>query len=1099
MESSPVAPVPTTVSLEEALIDYLEAVEAGRSDVVRTLLDQYPDLAQQAEAFQADEAQLDRLFAPLSPAVAEHEPLLPAGTRVNDYEILEYLERGGMGVVYRARQDRPEREVALKMLRRDGRAASEDFRRLLFREAGHAASLDHPNIVPIYDVKEYQGEPYFSMKLVEGGSLAQLPPGLADAANPVARLLATIARAVHHAHQRGILHRDLKPANILLQKEASPLGEPLFFPLVSDFGLAQPLGAVSEGAAGTLAYMAPEQLRGDKMLSVATDVYGLGAILYELLTGRPPARGKGEEPAPPRAFWRRVPRDLEAICLHCLKAEPEKRYGSAEELAQDLDRFLQRRPVQARPRSAAGAMGLWVWRQPTQAALLAAFLVLAWLGIGFLVQWGKTIEAQGKAAEAQAKRERALYVSTIHQASEALADGQPNTANDILDQCPPNLRDWEYHFLRRACQRQVLTLAGHDGQVLRVQYSPDGRYLLTEGEDGLVKLWDPASGDCLWSLVAASACFSSDSRWLLIVANQQPVEQWEIETRTRVRTLAEPVRPQRPRLVAARAAPWVACLDRQANGRQILYVWQLGQPRASIIASALGQTGGLPNLWQVGWTAETMIEAQPKRLLVPAARLLQQPAGGPPAPRWEVIDFALSPDGRYLAAGGSAGMLLVWNLRTGQRKAFNVPEWAGQPYVWAVAFSADSRYLAAGLIRPIVWDLNTDTPLPTPYCGTGELTCSSLAFGAKDRLLAATYRDGQVRVWDWDTRGAVLAPPKHDRAVTSVAFSPDGERLAWTRGREVAIESLNRPARPPELKLEGHKDLALWSVAFSPDGKVLASRSTTEVVLWERDSGKLRWKKPLGLGKFAASEAPLCFSPDGRWVVAGQGNQLQAWDVETGKVKALPVPAGNSRFHAFGRRDRDWLLAISDGTNGVQVLTVDAKFGVLNQFTLGDAGVGEVRGLAFAPAGQARLAVCGSKGMKVWALSTSRRPEAHAFQGHTDSVWCVAFSSDGRRLATGGASGTVCLWDAETRQNLFTLTGHAGNVAAVAFSPNGERLASCSVDRRIKLWHSHTGQQVLSLSGHNSNVTSVAFSSDGELLASCGHDGFVRLWDGRPR
>ena len=364
MESSPVAPVLTTVSLENALVEYLEAVEAGRADDVRALLDRDPDLALRAEAFQADVAQLDRLFALC-------QGRLPVGTRVNNYEILEYLAHGGMGVVYRARQDLGEavRDVALKMLRRRCSIAPEDVRRLL-RDAGHAAQMDHPNIVPIYEVGEYQGEPYFSMKLVEGSSLAQPPPGLADNADQVARLLATIARAVHHAHQRGILHRDLKPANILLQREASHKGETQLFPLVSDFGLALPLGTASEGVAGTLAYMAPEQLRGDPMLSVATDVYGLGAILCELLTGGPPDWDQGKNLVPPHNFWRRVPRDLEAICLRCLQQEPEKRYGSAEELAQDLDRFLQRRPVRARPRSTASRFALWTRRQPTQAALL---------------------------------------------------------------------------------------------------------------------------------------------------------------------------------------------------------------------------------------------------------------------------------------------------------------------------------------------------------------------------------------------------------------------------------------------------------------------------------------------------------------------------------------------------------------------------------------------------------------------------------------------------------------------------------------------------------------------------------------------------------
>jgi eukaryotic-like serine/threonine-protein kinase len=1069
---------PDMLSQEEALMDYLGAIEEGRLDVVGDLLARHPNLGEQARVFQADEAQLDRLFAPLSPNFANRELFLPAGTRVNDYEILEYLACGGMGVVYRAWQSRPEREVALKMVRRRAKGPLEDVdgrtqacHRLLFSEAGHAARLDHPHIVPIYEVGEYKGEPYFSMKLVEGGSLAQLPPGLADDSKQVARLLATIARAVHHAHQRGVLHRDLKPANILLRKEVAGKSETPFFPLVSDFGLAQQLGALSEGAAGTLPYMAPEQLRGDKELSVAVDVYGLGAILYELLTGRPPMRNQSKEVVPPRTFWRRVPADLEAICLHCLKDDPEKRYGSAEEVARDLDRFVQRKPVRARPRSAVGVAGLWVLRQPALAAFLAALLVLVCLGISYRVQ-------VGKAADEQDKRERALYVSIIHQASAALADGQPTYANDILDKCPVKLRGFEYYCLRRACLRQVLTLVGHTGQVLRVQYSPDSRYMATESEDGTVKLWDAGSRKLLHELPAALACFSCDSRLLLIVDHQGRVQQREIEEWQRVRALDEPVLHQRPRLVAARGAPWAACLDRTAN-EQVLYYWQLGQPPKPLPVSSVGQ-------------------------------------------RREVNDIAISPDGRYVAAGGSAGLLMVWDLSTGQQREFKLPEWAGWPYVWALAFSGDSRYLATGLVRPIVWDVATGEPLPTPYSGTGELTCYSLAFGANN-LLAAAYRDGYVRVWDRDTRRAILAPPPYHLAVPSVAFSPDGKHLAWARGREVVIETLNRAASPTDRQLEGHQVQPLWSVAFSPDANMVASRSMKEVMLWSRD-GELLWQKKLDLGRFSATEAPVCFSPDGRWVVTATHDQLQAWDVKTEEMKPLPGPSDNNhiRWHAIGQGDGEWLLAVSDGTNRVQVWSVDATLSVATRkFKLDDAGVGEVYGLAFpsgernrpmTSSGMARLAVCGSKGMRIYNLSgsSSRSSSSIICQGLKDAVLSVTFSPDGLRLATGGVSGKVCLWDAATGRELFTLTGHAGNVAGVAFcpkGPGGQReegssstplLASCSVDGRIKLWDCHTGQEVLSLDGHKSYVTGVAFSSDGLFLASCGHDGYVRLWDGRP-
>jgi serine/threonine-protein kinase len=388
------APQATHGRLDEILAEYLLAAETGQEPSREELLARYPELAQDLEAFFQQRDRFNRLAAPLRALGTGQESdraTLPYS--FGDYELLEEIARGGMGVIYMARQKSAGRLVAVKRIQSGALASAQDVRR--FRnEAETVANLDHPHIVPLYEVGEHDGQPFFSMKLIEGQSLAERLECYRNDPKAAARLLVQVARAVHHAHQRGVLHRDLKPSNVLLDAEGRPH--------VTDFGLAKRVqadgGLTQSGLlVGTPSYMAPEQASGSRQaLTTATDVYGLGGVLYALLTGGPPFQGqtvletleqvKQQEPEWPSSRNPRVDPELEAICLKCLAKEPARRYASAEAMAEDLERWLRGEPITAR--QAGRVERLWRWTRRHRLAVgAAACLLLALTALAGSAGW----------------------------------------------------------------------------------------------------------------------------------------------------------------------------------------------------------------------------------------------------------------------------------------------------------------------------------------------------------------------------------------------------------------------------------------------------------------------------------------------------------------------------------------------------------------------------------------------------------------------------------------------------------------------------------------------------------------------------------------
>ncbi|MGO9465172.1 MAG: protein kinase domain-containing protein [Isosphaeraceae bacterium] len=1104
---------------------YLQAVESGQSLDRTEWLAQYPDLAEELTRFLDEQDRLMRLTEPLRPiaqAASLHRFLtddmldvLGDGTgepresprggesprddalksdtvdggsasklhEFSDYVLIEPIAHGGMGTVFKARQRSLNRIVAVKLVR-GGALAGDDDRKRFRQEAEAVAALDHPNIVSIYEVGEHDGFSYFSMKLAGGGSLAQRLHEYTADPRSAAKLVATVARAIHHAHERGILHRDLKPSNIVIDD----LGQPQ----VSDFGLAKRLEDESEltqsgTILGTPSYMAPEQASGKRgAVATATDVYGLGAVLYTLLVGRPPFRGdsvletieevKKSEPEPPSGVNRRVDRDLETTCLKCLEKEPERRYASALALAEDLERWLRGEPIAARPLSRPVRLQRWAWRRRRWlAAGVATLVMLVLIGLGMgqalrLRRAGKLVLQQERVIRGRDEEaRRAQYASDIRGASALIAHGEAKEARELLDRRIPgtgaeDFRGFEWFYLRGLIDTWRKSWVGHEGkEVYHVEYAPDGRTFATAGQDRAARIWDAETGQERLVLRGHEdevdwVSFDPSGTRLVTAGDDASVRIWSASDGKVSRVLDRLPSPA----VAALFTP---------DGRDV-------------IAAARDGT-------VVRWDAATGGRRATSRV-------------GRPRDKNSVETLAISPHGTTLALAGKETWVVFFDLSHDGLTAVTGPA-AGMPTNGlCVAFAPDGRSLAATGVNEVHAILNDPATGKRQGVLEGPAVATfTLAFAPNGRTLAVGYHRGALRIWDLATRSCQVSLLGHTDRIWCVAFAPDGRTLATT-SRDGTIRIWDATGRADRIAFRGLADPyggEASSVAFSADGtQLLAANEAGGVLACNLRDGTARTLRAVDKSR---DEGQARLAPDGSAVV---------------------VTEGIKPFSTITSADRRWKSVVYDlsGSRGpislpveirdtVPLWSPDGKRLVLidpaGDLTLWDRISGRLvdrvafgfgagsSDAAFLPAGDVVIACCGDDKatprrpyqLVVWNPARSQL-DRQPMPIQDDRLFGkIVLAPDGRNLAdlASGWPGP-CLWDLATLLRRFQFVGHSDRVTDVAFAPDGRTLATASVDRTVRLWSVASGQELLVLEGHTGAVRVVAFSPDGRMLASCG-------------
>jgi WD40 repeat protein/predicted Ser/Thr protein kinase len=1006
-----------------------------------------------------------------------------------DYVLGEEIAHGGMGVVYRAQQMSLNRTVALKLLLL-GRYSSTESVERFHREAQSAAALRHPNIVAIHEVGEHDGQHFLAMEFVDGRDLSAVVHDGPLAPTHAAEIVVTVARAIHYAHEQGILHRDLKSSNVILDVFGKVH--------VTDFGLAKRLDGstdltVTGQMIGTPNYLSPEQAAGHQNeIGPASDLYSIGALLYELLTGRPPflaesvqealLRIRDAEPVRPRALNPTVPPDLETICLKCLQKIPSRRYTTANDLADDLSRWLRREPIAARPIGKMERLLKWSRRNPKIVTLVLLLLSVLFLGLfGILnvsVRLAAANRAKDRANVQLAKHGRDLEWQKIDElvASGKRADALAHLSHFLRENPQDGPAATRVVAMLSACNFGLLALAPlpHGAPVNQLDLSADGKHLLTAADDGKVRLWDLDTGRLLASLAhpvrATHGFFVGNEASILTLCHDGSCRLWNWREDKIIFDF-----PRSPDSFGSSLSPdrrYALLLETDTNAR----LWDLTAQQA------LGASLALP-----ARVRYSDFSPDSKQVALAGADgtvgvwevKTAQPRFAPVKLPGDVTRVKFSPDGKTLVAAWQSKLTLcdagngavVKELRSN----------GGQ--VLQAEFTPDGqRIISMAYNRPIViWDVAAGQVIGQPI--HAELGCY-FCFSPDGTKFATRAGSGVNRVWDAFSGLPLSEPFEHDGPMTDLKFTPDGQRLATTSQDGTARLWRVQPAIPSGLILKTSDSQP--AACFSQNGRFIYRASNHCAEIFDLRNGQR-------LGQPMAHQGDIYrikTSPDGkRLATASWDGTGRIWKANTGEPLSLPL-RHRWRLFALAFSPDNRLLA-TGAAEGVARL-----WNVENGEPVGPELVhqGEVNHVCFSPDSRALLTSTAAGTAHLWSVETGQPlwPEPLPHQGN---IRMAEFSPDGKRIVTASADRSARVWDAQSRQLLTPPLLHERGVSVACFSPDGTRILTCSEDGTARVWDAKNGTPISQPMRDKDKLTCGTFSPNGRLILTGSQSGAARLWD----